>query len=232
MKLREMRSAKTARKKAIGAANGARLAQANANLKQNKKASFADELSQSMPVLDPMEVESPVDVPLLDTTTPAGPTPAPRERILTHKLAYTDAKDAKMGSQYRACKLPEDILRSSLGHSYVDDQIIVDGLIEIARSPCDNCATRNLRFISDVRRGLGGEWVFACVGCGTERSIRRGGHLPPAGGSRGAPAEENTLRVIQAVIPIGILQTKLNYMLLYSNALLISATPGKRQRLK
>ena len=87
MKLREMRSAKAARKKAIGAANGARLAQANANLKQNKKASFADELSQSMPVLDPMEVESPVDVPLLDTTTPAGPTPAPRERILTQKLA-------------------------------------------------------------------------------------------------------------------------------------------------
>ena len=48
MKLREMRSAKAARKKAIGAANGARLAQANANLKQNKKASFADELSQSI----------------------------------------------------------------------------------------------------------------------------------------------------------------------------------------
>ena len=134
MKLREMRSDKAARKKAIGAANGARLAQANANLKQNKKASFADELSQSMPVLDPMEVESPVDVPLLDATTPAGPTPAPRERILTQKLAYTDAKDAKMGSQCRACKLPEpeDILRSSLGHSYVDDQIIVDSLIEIA----------------------------------------------------------------------------------------------------
>ena len=137
-----------------------------------------------------------------------------------------------MGSQCRACKLPEDILRSSLGHSYVDNQIIVECLIEIARSSCDNCATRNLRFITDVRRGPGGEWVFACVGCGTERPIHRGGHFPPAGGSRGAPAEENTLRAVQAVIPIGILQTKLNYMLLYANALFISATPGKWQRLK
>ena len=89
-----------------------------------------------MPVLDSMEVESPVDVQLLNTTTPAvdEPTPAPRERKIPWKLRYTDAKDAKMGWQCRACKLPEDILRSSLGHSYVDDRIIVDSLVVIART--------------------------------------------------------------------------------------------------
>ena len=122
--------------------------------------------------------------------------------------------------------------RSSYGHGFWDEEFLVEQLLAMIRKPCaePDCHSRVHIPTRDVRRGLGGCLVFTCGKCHTERELHRGRQIAPAGGGAGARLEENNLRGVSALKPIGNLNATANKLLLGLNILPLCGKLGTQAR--